>query len=169
MFESFSEHRFFYFFFFNPHFKLRQGKMKFYLWHLKAKWLDWLDWAVTLLNPVMRSCHCWAFFFLFQWQGGMPKRSDTCVTQIQHRAPCFKTLNSPIEILPVPLFSCSVHDTAKTCLFHMLWITIANRQRSAFESNIQHFSFRMGFAELWVQFTDPLTIRQFWGFILNVK
>lgn len=98
-------------------------------------------------------------FSPFQCQGVMPEGNDTCVTQIQHRAPCFKTLNFPVEILPVPLFSRSVHDTAKTCLFHTLWITFANRQRSAFESNIQHFSFRMGFSKLWVQFIYPLTIR----------
>lgn len=34
-------------FFFNPHFKLRQDKMKFYLWHLKAKGPDWLHCSYT--------------------------------------------------------------------------------------------------------------------------
>lgn len=143
---------------FYPHLKLKQGKIKFYVWHLKAKGPDWLDCSYTA-HTSNEDLPLLGFFSPFQCQGVMPEGNDTCVTQIQHRAPCFKTLNFPVEILPVPLFSRSVHDTAKTCLFHTLWINFANRQRSAFESNIQHFSFRMGFSKLWVQFIYPLTIR----------
>lgn len=145
-------------FFFYPHFKLRQGKMNFYLCHLKAKGPDWLDWSYAA-HPSNENLPLLGFFSPFQCQGGMPEGSDTHVAQTQRRAPCFRTLNFPIEILPGPLFNCSVHDTAKTCLFLMLWITFANRQRSAFESNIQHFSSRKGFLKLWVQFIYPLTIR----------
>lgn len=152
--ESYSEHRFFFIHILNS------GRAKWSFTSGIWKQKDLTDWtAVLLLSPEMRICHFWAFFSPFQCQGGMPEGNDTHVTQIQNRAPCFETLNFPIEILPAPLLSCSVHDTAKTCLFHMLWITFANRQRSAFESNIQHFSSRMGFSKLWEQFIYPLTIR----------
>lgn len=73
--------------------------------------------AVTLHAPVMMHYqYCWVFFPLKL--GLVAGRNDTCVREMQHRAHhCFKTLNSPIEILPVLLFSCSVHDTARTYLF----------------------------------------------------
>lgn len=48
--------------FFNPHFKLRQGKMKFYLWHLKAKGHDWLDCSYTA-HPSNENLPLLGFFF----------------------------------------------------------------------------------------------------------
>lgn len=46
-------------------------------------------------------------------------------------------LNFPVEIFPVLLLSCSVHDTAKTCLFTHCESPLQT-DRSSFESNIQH-------------------------------
>lgn len=101
--------------FFYPCLKLRTRR-KFYLWHLKRKGPDWLD--CRLYCMPQQWCIIIAGVFFPLKLGLVPGRNDTCVTQMQHRAHhCFKTLNFPIEILPALLFSCSAHDTAKTCLF----------------------------------------------------
>lgn len=80
----------------------------------KRTWLDGR--AVVLHSPVVVHYSVFLVFFPFKLEL-VPGRNNIGVTQMQHRAHCFKTLNFPVEILPVLLFSCSVHDAAKICLF----------------------------------------------------
>lgn len=124
---------------------LGQDKSWFYLWHLKTKGPDCLDCSYTA-RPSNDALSLFEGFFPLKF-GLEPGRNGTCVTHMQHRAVCFKTLNFPVEIFPVLLFSCSVHNTAKTCLFTHCESPLQT-DRSSFESNIQHFCFRMGFSKL---------------------